>query len=129
MWCGSDRSSRSNDCGGCYFVDCGGCHHSGGGGNDCAGLLVILLVIVVVLAFIGVFVGIFLATILLQKIVQRHYRVLWLKSETKKFRVVDLDGKPIPEQHSIAMPEAFPAPSAPELPDINRKCTYPEGLY
>lgn len=129
--CTHGRPAR-NECSYCY---CGGCddcrcHGSGGGGDDAAGLLVVLVVIVVVLAFIGFFVGIFLASLLMQKIVQRHYRILWLKSETKKFRVVNLDGRPIPEHRAVAIdvPMAYPTPSAPELPEPH-KVTYPDGLY
>jgi hypothetical protein len=49
----------------------------------------------VVLAFIGVFIGIFLATMVFQKIVQRHMKVLWLKEEVKKYRIVDFYGREV----------------------------------
>jgi len=53
-------------------------------------------VLVVVLAFIGIFVGIVLASIFFQRIVQRHVKVLWLKQETKKYRVRDFTGRELP---------------------------------
>jgi ABC-type phosphate transport system permease subunit len=129
--CTHGAPARNDSCGFCYCGDCGDCRcHGSGGGDDAAGCLVVVLVIIVVLAFIGFFVGIFLASLLMQKIVQRHYRILWLKSETKKFRVVDLDGRVLPEQEAVAreMSVAYPTPSAPQFPAAP-KVTYPVGLY
>jgi len=67
------------ECTYCYFANCD-LHHCHGGDNDLGGCLILVVIIIVVLAFIGFFVGIFLASLLMQKIVQRHYRYLWLKS-------------------------------------------------
>lgn len=124
---GTGRHRAGGDCNFCYCGD--PCHCHGGGGDDAAGLLVMLVVIGVILAFIGLFVGIFLASLVLQKIVQRHYRKLWLKSETKKYRVVDLNGRMLPDPATAAVdnvPMAYPVPSA---PDMAPQHTYPEGLY
>lgn len=50
----------------------------------------------VILAFIGLFVGIFFASVMFHKMVQKHARVLWLKEEAHKYRVVDFQGRPPP---------------------------------
>jgi len=90
-----DASARHDPCYGCYGCYFGDCNRScdGGGSDDGKACLVILVVMVVVLAFVGIFIGIFLASMLFQKIVQRHMKVLWLKEETKKFVVRDFYGR------------------------------------
>jgi len=140
-------------CYGCYFGDCNrSC--SGGGSDDGKACLVIIVVLVVVLAFIGIFVGIFLASIFFQRIVQRHVKVLWLKQETKKYRVRDFNGRelpadgerphdahndgpmtaltPLPDSARVAL-----IPSAPEMdssyhgskPGYQPAASYPPELY
>jgi hypothetical protein len=81
------------------FLFCNVC--LGGGDSDGAPvLLVIFAIIIVILAFIGIFVGIFLGTMLIQKILQRHMKILWLTQETQKYVVVDFNGQIIPPRPS-----------------------------
>lgn len=112
-FCCNCGDSRNMNCDGmvcCYYCygpcnchcDCGG----GGGGNCCnncncncnsgddaaAVLLVILLVVVIALAVLGVFIGIAVASVTLQRLYQKHSRVLWLREETQRFVVKDLAG-------------------------------------
>lgn len=49
----------------------------------------IVLVLVIVFLFVGIFVGIFLVVLLMQRVVRRHMQILWLKEETKRFRITD----------------------------------------
>lgn len=120
--------SCHDSCNGCY---CGnGCD---GNCGDCKGegFLIVLVVMIVVLVFIGVFVGIFMGSMLLQKIIQRHHRRIWLASEAKKYVVVDFNGKVLPERIPTAPPEQYPTPSAPAYVGPAPACTasFPEGLY
>jgi hypothetical protein len=92
--CHEDHAGRprgGGGCGGCWYCGSG----SGGGGNGCSGegvviLLVICAILIVIIFLIGVIVGIVAISALMQRIFQRHMHVLWLRQETKRFRVVDL---------------------------------------
>mmetsp|Transcript_50342 Transcript_50342/g.98669 ORF Transcript_50342/g.98669 Transcript_50342/m.98669 type:complete len:305 (+) Transcript_50342:26-940(+) len=138
----TDRSQTACNDSGCYYCYCGDCgdckcDDAGGDGKEC---LVILVIIAVVLALIGIFVGIFLSTLLLQKIIQKHNRVLWLKVETQKFKVVDFNGKQLPPMASappsadvesgLLAPSAPPADQSDEMSFENPpQPKYPEGLF
>lgn len=112
----SSSSSNSNcDCGGCHFMYCGNCDcNCDGAGKECGA---VILVFIILLAVVGLFVCIFLAPVVFQRILQRHYKVLWLKQECKKFVVMDMYGKQLP-----------PRPSAPPNHDVaNRGLLQEEG--
>jgi len=147
------RSDPCLNCGLCYVGDCGhtNCNNCNCNGND-GGFLVVIVVIVLLLALLGVIVGVFLATVILQRIMQRHVRVLWLKEEAKKYVVQDMDGKDLPALSDVAhvpqssegvslipagaaqsetelvqvlaSPVPVPVPTAPSKPK-----TYPDGLF
>jgi len=151
--CLTDTHSSRDPCYGCYGCYIGDCSGScrGGGGDDGKALLVILVIMVVVLAFIGIFVGIFLATILFQKIIQRHMKVLWLKQEVLKYRVMDLYGRrELADAERPSTAVAVPMspmmttsdqsrvaliPSAPDMDSASYQVgktgpkSYPDGLY
>jgi hypothetical protein len=55
----------------------------------------------VLLLLTGVFIGIALATYIVQKVVQRHMKVLWLNEEVKKYRIVDFYG------HEVLYPSSM----------------------
>jgi len=93
--------------------------------------LIIGLIAVVILAFIGIFVGIFLGSILIQRIMQKHLRVLWLREETKKYVVVDFDGQAFPvrgPQPQPSAPQAIPEVEE-DRPLLARQASYPDGLH
>jgi len=125
-------------CYGCYCGDCN-CAHGGGGGDDGKACLILLVAVIVILAFVGIFIGIFLATIVFQRIIQRHMRVLWLHEETKKYIVKDLFGQPDivrgdgKEQPAAAQGQravTFVQPSAPEASYQSApKQTFPPELF
>jgi len=60
------------------------------------GIIIILIIALVILVFVGLFVVIFLGSLLIQRIMQRHMRILWLREEAKKYAVVDFANKPLP---------------------------------
>ena len=89
----NDADNRSScACYGCFcsVPDCNDSSGNNNCGGDGAG---ILLVVVVLFAILGVFVGIILSGIIIRKIAKRHTNKLWLKQETKKYIVKDLEGR------------------------------------
>jgi hypothetical protein len=90
LCCGSETNNDQRcDCA-CYSCcclgsDCNGCD------DDSAG--VIIIVIVILFAILGVFVAIILSGITIGNIMQRHTKKLWLRQETKKYIVKDLQGR------------------------------------
>ena len=97
----NDQTTRSNySCVYCFFY-CGNCNNCNGGGNcNCnggggggEGIVVVLLVIVVLFAILGIFFGIIIGTIIVKEILARHAKKLWLRQETKKYIVKDLQGR------------------------------------
>jgi len=111
--------------------------------------LVFGLIILVVFVFIGIFVGIFLGSILIQRIMQKHIRILWLREETKKYVVVNFDGQNVPVRAQPAQPQPvssnasnaepeqvapdshqLPIRSEEDRPLLSRsQNNYPEGLF
>jgi hypothetical protein len=77
----------------CYSCFCFGsnCNENDKCGGKNAGILVI--VIVLMFAVLGVFFGIILSGIIIRDIIKRHTNKVWLKQETKKYIVKDLQGK------------------------------------
>lgn len=112
-WCCMDnrRSSSNNDCdcNGCR-ADCGNC--GGGGGDGAPVLLIIGIVVVVIIIFAGILYGLIAGSMVLSRILQRHYHVLQRKVLTKEFRVMDLDGV-------VLVPDDphLPTPTAPDYDD------------
>jgi len=127
-YCCDCVGSRSQPCDGpicCYCygpVNCN-CGNCGGGNCDCKGdagavVLVILLVVVIILAIFGIFFGIDIGTMLVQKIYQKHSRIMWLREETKRYVVkdlsnVDLDAMALANHGYVALypaPQMYPQP-------------------
>lgn len=103
MMASNDRTLRSDtNCLYCFFF-CGNCNSSSGssdcncngsgGGGGGEGIVVVLLVIVVLLAVLGIFFGIIIGSVIIKGIIARHAKKLWLRQETKKYIVKDLEGK------------------------------------
>ena len=89
----------------CYFIDCPDCRCPGNcdcgdackcdSNGDAAGPLVVgALVLLAVFVLIGLVVGFFFSVIIVQHIVQRHVRLLHMRSESKVHRVLDLADRP-----------------------------------
>ena len=76
-----------NDC----DCDCGNCGggRGGGGGDAAGGCLLVVVVLIVIAAIVGAVVLFFAGTLLFQRILQRHARILWLREEVKLFVVHD----------------------------------------
>ncbi|KAK3253425.1 hypothetical protein CYMTET_37315 [Cymbomonas tetramitiformis] len=92
------HSRRSRDCGcdNCVLYNCDGCAcdcPSGGGGSSDSGVFLILVAVVLVFALIGIFVGVFFGTIVFQRILQCHVHLLWMRAESQKLVVVDLQSQ------------------------------------
>ncbi|KAK3261319.1 hypothetical protein CYMTET_29771 [Cymbomonas tetramitiformis] len=80
----------------CDSCDCASCDclSGTGGSSDLGGMLFVLVAVVLVFAIIGIFVGIFFGTIVFQRILQRHVHLLWMRAESQKHVVVDLQSQP-----------------------------------
>lgn len=108
----------------CYVIDCPECGCPGdcncaadACGCDCNGeaagaLVVVGLVLVAFFAVMGLVFGLFFSVVIVQRIVQRHVRLLHMRSESKVYRVLDLADRPalldVPER----VPERDARPSA-----------------
>jgi len=104
--CYCDDPHYCGDCRGCYCGDCGTCHGCNCGNCNCSGdlkegVILILIIALVILVFVGLFVVIFLGSLLVQKIMQRHMRILWLREETKKYVVVDFSTRTLPPRSAV----------------------------
>ena len=75
-------------------------------------MLIIAIVIAVIIIFAGILYGFIAGSMILSRILQRHYHVLQRKVLTKEFRVMDLDGV-------ILIPDDphLPKPTAPDYDD------------
>lgn len=100
-------------CGTCNCGDCrGDC--DGDCGKACAGLLIVAVIILIVVGAVFV---VFLGTMVVQKIVQRHYRYLWLREEATKYIVRDLRNVELGvSTHEVAIHVEPSAP--PAMPNI-----------
>jgi hypothetical protein len=91
---------NSMQCFYCFYA-CNNCDHGGGGGDcncDCKGgsgegIIAVVVIVVVIFAIIGVFIGIIITVMIVENIIKRHSRKLWLKQQTKKYIVKDFEGK------------------------------------
>ena len=141
------RRRRSNDCCNgcqcdtdpfcCYYVSyspssgeacqCDQCCNCGdcGGGGDCSGdgapaFLVVVVVIVVIFVVIGLVVGVFFSVIVVQRIIQRHVRLLHMRDQALTHKVLDLANSPelleAPAQTLYRAPDAGTSTMAPLLP-------------
>eukprot|EP00164_Ancoracysta_twista_P000173 GFYU01000251.1.p1 GENE.GFYU01000251.1~~GFYU01000251.1.p1 ORF type:complete len:366 (+),score=62.83 GFYU01000251.1:139-1236(+) len=99
--------SCGNDC------DCNCSGGGGGGGGNDGGALVFVLVIVFVFAVIGILVGLFAGSILIQKIIQRHFEIVERSCMTQQYLVKDLADVPDVElqQRMSVQPSAPPLPA------------------
>lgn len=78
---------------GCYCYDCPRCNSgngncSGDGNEACA---IIAIIIVVIFIIVGIFVGLFLTTVLIHRIVQRHYHILHREVLAEEYVVLDIN--------------------------------------
>jgi len=113
----------------CYVGNCN-CNCQGSS-NSNDGCLAILVVIILLLAFLGLVLGVFLASVAIQRIMQRHMRVIWLKEEAKKYVVQDMDGQELPTAQSQAVPSSSAGETQSLLgtQSVAKPKTYPDGLY
>ena len=112
----------------CYVIDCpecrcpgtdcncgevGGCDGEGG----CAGALVgVALVLVAFFVVMGLFYMFFFLMTIVQRIVQRHVRLLHMRAESKVYRVLDLADRP----ELLDAPERDARPGGPyEAPHVS----------
>jgi hypothetical protein len=125
-------SSNGRECECCAQVCCNGCNCNGGSGgggdckcNDCKGggggdgapvLLVIAAVILVILILVGFLYGLILITLVITKIVQKHYAVAQRRTLTRSYIVRDLDGVYLPPPGSAEpLPQGRPVINVVEL--------------
>ena len=109
-------SSNSCDC--CDGCACSGgsggncdCKNSGGGSGEGAAVLgVIALIVLVILIIIGFIYGLILITLIMTKMVQKHYALAQRRTMTRNYVVRDLDGVVLPsiEEDASSLPCAPP---------------------
>ena len=109
-------SSNSCDC--CDGCACSGgsggncdCKNSGGGSGEGAAVLgVIALIVLVILIIIGFIYGLILITLIMTKMVQKHYALAQRRTMTRNYVVRDLDGVVLPsiEEEASSLPCAPP---------------------
>ena len=83
------RGGGDSDCNCFGNCDCGSC--DGGGDDDGCGLLLLLLL---VFAAFGVLYGLFYGSMLVERIMRRHVKEGWYRSEVEQYRVVDWNKNP-----------------------------------
>jgi hypothetical protein len=95
VFCGcASNTDEPCDCT-CHSCCCLGSNCNNSNGNNCCdaeGGGVLLIFIVLMFAVLGVFFGIIFSAIIIRKIIKRHINKLWLRQETKKYIVKDLQG-------------------------------------
>jgi uncharacterized membrane protein YidH (DUF202 family) len=97
------------NCYGCYCMDCPRNERSSSGSGACGGcdggacagageaFIIVIIIIIIIAAIVGVFVLFFACTFVIQRILQRNMRILWLKQEVVRYVVHDYGhGSPPP---------------------------------
>ena len=100
---GNNNCDCCNGCNCCDGCNCNGCNcngdckcDGGGGGDGAAVLLVIAVIVFVILVLVGFIYGLILLTLVMTKMVQKHYALAQRRVMTRNYIVRDLDGIFIP---------------------------------
>ena len=107
-------------CNGCNCSGCKGGDCKGGGGDGAAVLLVIAVVVFVILVMVGFIYGLILITLVMTKMVQKHYAVAQRRTLTRAYIVRDLDGIFLPSVGSTLGQSSaeMNLPSAPPIDEV-----------
>lgn len=121
VYIGGGQSQNCNCCDGCNcgrssVGSCNNCNCGGGNGDGAGVLVVVAIVLFVILVVAGFIYGLILLTLIMTKIVQKHYAVAQRRQLTRAYIVRDLDGVFLPsvgeermvQGHMIALPSAPP---------------------
>jgi len=115
--CCQQTSSGNCNCGtGCGGGSCNNCDCKGGNGDGAAVLVVVAIVLFIILVVVGFIYGLILLTLIMTKIIQKHYAVAQRRQLTRAYIVRDLDGVFLPavgeeqmiQGHVVALPSAPP---------------------